>query len=129
MPGSVARACRHASIRYKANPVRVKVCIAVVALFASVPACAGPWGAGGGRVRVTVLSAEQVELDGRKLSWEELDRALRARVRAAREADADRPPVALNALVGVAQDQMNRIIDVLQAAGVRQIDIGPQRRR
>ena len=111
----------------KANLWNAKVCILAFSVLTALCACRStrPGGAG---LRITVLDAQRVELAGTVVSWTELDRVVRSRVAEARAAGRDRPPVALNAIFGVHPREMNRIVDLLSAAGVREIDFGPIRR-
>lgn len=78
-------------------------------------------------LRVTVVDASTLRVDGRTLDWEGFDGYVRQRIVELRERGIDKPTAFFDAYKSVDPRYSSRAIDLLGNAGVRTIEILPAR--
>lgn len=128
-----ARARPCARGRGPARQATSALAIGLVALACSAPPGAVP---SGERVKLRIVDREAVLLDGQRMSWDELDRRMRAWVEESRARRRAPPWVVieidpdLTERLGPKGDSepVNRLLELLEEAGVRSVDIGRPRR-
>jgi hypothetical protein len=99
---------------------------AVAALAIVAVSCASS------RLQVQIIDAATLSLDDETLSWSEFRARVVERVRSARERDAPPPSVVIRVDPNLAprlgsdagNEPMNRLVDLLQEAGIREVFVG-----
>ena len=86
-------------------------------------ACTSYPRAGGQRFTLRLINADNLLLDGKQLSWEQFDVWVRQRVDAWREERASKPHAVIMASKKDPAQLVDRMLELLQAAGIRAVDL------
>ncbi|MFQ5506718.1 MAG: hypothetical protein ACE5F1_18260 [Planctomycetota bacterium] len=88
------------------------------------PGCSGYPRPSGTKMHVRVLSEEELDFDGSRMTWREFEDRITALVQAANQGQGPRPWIVILPDRHGARDVNDRFLDLLQDAGVRSVNLG-----